>query len=91
MIVRSALRIQFWLEHWHIERERVKLIKTLPSSLTEIGRPVPYMAQLIPALTEDINLLNNNSNNHNVISESISLRSLIKQGRYLVVNFGSCT
>ena len=65
-------------------------MKTLPPSLTEIGRSVPYMATLIPALTEEIDLLNADRND-SVNLESISLRSLVKQGRYLVVNFGSCT
>ena len=65
-------------------------MKTLPSSLTESGRLVPGMATLIPALTEEIDLLNDDCDS-TVNLESISLRSLMKQGRYLVVNFGSCT
>ena len=73
--------------YWNLERERVKLSRTLPISLTSPGQTVPYTAKIIPVLTENMNLLDNDEMN----IKSISLRSLIKQGRYLVVNFGSCT
>jgi len=63
------------------------LSKTIPSTLSEPGQPVPYTAKIIPVLTENINLLENDETN----IKTISLRSLIKEGRYLVVNFGSCT
>ncbi|UJR19972.1 hypothetical protein I4U23_023104 [Adineta vaga] len=88
LAVRSALRLQFWIFYWNLERERIRLSRTLPASLTSPGQPVPETAKLIPVLTENINLLTKN-NNENI--EIISLRSLMKNGRYLVVNFGSCT
>ena len=67
----------------------MRLAQTLPSTLTEPGQPIPHTVKLIPVLTEDINLLDKNQDHLNV--QTISLRSLVKQGRYLVVNFGSCT
>jgi hypothetical protein len=67
----------------------LKLSRTLPVSLTAPGQQVPYTAKVIPVLTEDIHLLDNNQDDLNI--ETISLRSLLKDGRYLVVNFGSCT
>ncbi|CAF3732982.1 unnamed protein product [Rotaria sp. Silwood1] len=86
LAVRSALRLQFWIFYWKLLREQIRLAKTLPDSLTETGQPVPTTAKLIPVLTENIDLFNNYMN-----FESISLCSLMKRGRYLVVNFGSCT
>jgi hypothetical protein len=65
----------------------MKLSQTLPPSLTSPGQAVPDTAKIIPVLTEDIDLLDNDQTK----IKSISLRSLIKQGRYLVVNFGSFT
>jgi hypothetical protein len=55
--------------------------------VTEPGQMVPEAAKIIPILTENTNLLENNQTH----IQTISLRSLIKEGRYLVVNFGSCT
>ncbi|CAF1345917.1 unnamed protein product [Rotaria sordida] len=86
LAVRSALRLQFWIFYWNHLREQIRLTKTLPASLTELDQPVPDTAKLIPVLTENIDLLNNY-----IDIEPISLRSLMKHGRYLVVNFGSCT
>ncbi|CAF1685425.1 unnamed protein product, partial [Adineta ricciae] len=51
LAVRSALRLQFWIFYWKLERERVHLARTLPASLTAPGQPVPYTAKLIPVLT----------------------------------------
>ncbi|CAF1678298.1 unnamed protein product [Adineta ricciae] len=88
LILRSALKLQFWMFYWNLERERVHLSRTLPASLTSPGQLIPETAKLIPVLTEKINLLNE------ILDENIpiiSLRSLMKKGRYLVVNFGSCT
>ena len=73
--------------YWNLERERVHLSRTLPSKLTEAGQPIPYAAKVVPVLTEHSDLLNDGYSN----IEIISLRSLVKKGRYLVVNFGSCT
>ncbi len=87
LIVRSALRLQFWIFYWQLERERIHLLRTLPTKLTEPGQIVPEAAKIIPIFTEDVNLLSDDEKN----IRTISLRSLIKQGRYLVVNFGSCT
>ncbi len=87
LAVRSALRLQFWIFYWKLERQRMKLSRTLPPSLTSPGQAVPDTAKIIPVLTENIHLLDNKEEN----IKAISLRSLIKQGRYLVVNFGSCT
>ncbi len=87
IIVRSALRLQFWIFYWKLERERAKLSRTLPSILSEPGQTVPYTAKIIPVFTQNINLFENDQMN----IKTISLRSLIKEGRYLVVNFGSCT
>jgi hypothetical protein len=42
---------------------------------------------LIPIFTQDFNRLDNDDLN----IETISLRSLLGKGRYLVLNFGSCT
>jgi len=75
LAVRSALRLQFWTFYWNLERERLRLSRTLPSALTEPGRTIPHSAQII-SLTD---------------FKPISLRSLVKTGRYLVINFGSCT
>jgi len=87
LIVRSALRLQSWIFYWKLERERVKLARTSSPNLTSPGQTVPYTAKIIPVLTENINLLENDQIN----IKPISLRSLIKEGRYLVLNFGSCT
>jgi hypothetical protein len=87
LTVRSALRLQFWIFYWKLERERIHLSRTLPTTLTEPGQIVPYTANIIPIFTENVNLLENDQTN----IRTISLRSLIKEGRYLVVNFGSCT
>jgi hypothetical protein len=51
------------------------------------GQPVPCTANLVPVLTDNINLMDNDDMN----TKPISLRSLLKEGRYLVINFGSCT
>ena len=88
MAVRSALRWQFWRFYWNLERERLRLSKTLPESLTDPGQPVPQAAKLIPVLTDKDGLLD--SSNEATLPV-VTLRSLMKQGRYLVVNFGSCT
>jgi hypothetical protein len=87
LAVRSALRLQFWIFYWKYNREYVELSLTLPSSLTECGETVPYTAEIIPVLTKEINLLDDDQTN----IKSISLRSLMVKGRYLVLNFGSCT
>ncbi|CAF5146043.1 unnamed protein product, partial [Rotaria sp. Silwood1] len=87
LIVRSALTLQFWIFYWKLERLRVRLSQSHPTYLTQVGQKVPNSAKIIPVLTENINVFNNDYLN----IETISLRSLIKQGRYLVVNFGSCT
>ncbi|CAF0992276.1 unnamed protein product [Adineta steineri] len=86
LAVRSALRLQFWKFYWNHLREQIRLSKTLPVSLTETGQPVPNTAQLIPVVTESIDLLTDYRD-----VEPISLHSLMKYGRYLVINFGSCT
>jgi hypothetical protein len=57
--------------------------------LTEPGQIVPDTANIIPILTENINLFDHHYDQMNI--PTINLRSLIKEGRYLVVNFGSCT
>ncbi|CAF2943368.1 unnamed protein product [Rotaria sp. Silwood2] len=87
LAIRSALTLQFWIFYWKLERQRLQLSKSLPSHLTDVGQTVPNSAKIIPVVTESINVF---SNDHFNI-ETISLHSLIKQGRYLVVNFGSCT
>jgi hypothetical protein len=61
-------------------------MKTLPANLTETGQPVPNSAEVIPVLTEKVDLLNNDMD-----IKPVSLLSLMKRERYLVVNFGSCT
>ncbi|CAF3688905.1 unnamed protein product [Rotaria sp. Silwood1] len=83
LIVRSALTLQFWIFYWKLERLRVRLSQSHPTYLTQVGQKVPNSAKIIPVLTENINVFNNDYLN----IETISLRSLIKQGRYLVVNF----
>ncbi|CAF3082504.1 unnamed protein product, partial [Rotaria sp. Silwood2] len=87
LIVRSALRLRSWIFYWKLERQRVRLSRTLPSYLTQVGQTVPNAANIIPVLTEHTCLFDNNYYN----IETISIRSLIKCGRYLVINFGSCT
>ncbi|CAF1039295.1 unnamed protein product [Rotaria sordida] len=83
LIVRSALTLQFWIFYWKLEYRRLQLSKTLPSYLTDVNQTVPNSAKIIPVLTENINVFNNEHFN----IETINLRSLIKQGRHLVVNF----
>ena len=87
LAIRSALNFRFWMFYWNLERERIHLSRTLPSKLTEAGQPIPYTARIVPVLTENINLLNDDCSR----IETIDLHSLVKKGRYLVVNFGSCT
>ena len=65
----------------------MKLSRTLSSTLTETGQIVPSTASVIPVVTKDVNLFSNDQ----MKIETISLRSLMKEGRYLVLNFGSCT
>ncbi|CAF4352589.1 unnamed protein product [Adineta steineri] len=87
VLVRSALRPQFWISYWKILHFRCKLDQILPSTITEPGKPIPESAEIIPVFTQDFNRLDNDDLN----IETINLRSLMKQGRYLVLNFGSCT
>ncbi|CAF1021305.1 unnamed protein product [Adineta steineri] len=84
-ILRSAFLLQFWIFYWKLSRERVKLSRTIPFTLTESGQTVPYTAKIIPVLTENINLFKKNNVDMNI--KSINLRSLLKEGRYLVINF----
>ena len=86
MVIRSAMRLQFWIFYWNLERQRLLLSRTMPETLTAVGQPIPQEAKLIPVRTKDVNLLEHRSN-----MATIELRSLIKKGRHLVVNFGSCT
>ena len=75
---------QFWIFYWNLERQRIRLSRTLPESLTRVGSSIPSAAQIVPVRTKD----------HTTESDllvGMSLRSLVKQGRYLVINFGSCT
>ncbi|CAF3313116.1 unnamed protein product, partial [Rotaria sp. Silwood2] len=87
LIVRSALRLRSWIFYWKLERQRVRLSRTLPSYLTQVGQTVPNAAKIIPVLTEHTCLFDNNYYN----IETLSIRTSIKGGRYLVINFGSCT
>ena len=87
MIVRSAFQLQYWISAWKIERQRIQLARKYPVNLTSSGQPIPSSVNLIPILTESINLLENDQIN----IKEISLCSLMRQGRYLVLNFGSCT
>ncbi|CAF1021245.1 unnamed protein product [Adineta steineri] len=84
-ILRSAFLLQFWTFYWKLSRERLKLSRTIPFTLTAPGQVVPYTAKIIPVLTENINLLKKNNNDINI--KPINLRSLLKEGRYLVINF----
>lgn len=88
MAVRSALRWQFWSFYWNLERERLRLSRTLPAILTAPGQSVPASAKLIPVLTKEFDLLESSKDTTLPI---VTLRSLMKQGRFLVLNFGSCT
>lgn len=88
MAVRSALRWQFWSFYWNLERERLRLSRTLPATLTAPGQPVPESAKLIPVLTKEFDLLESSKD---ATLPVVTLRSLMKQGRFLVLNFGSCT
>ncbi|CAF0841023.1 unnamed protein product [Adineta steineri] len=83
VLVRSALRPQFWISYWKILHFRCKLDQILPSTITEPGKPIPESAEIIPVFTQDFNRLDNDDLN----IETINLRSLMKQGRYLVLNF----
>lgn len=88
LAVRSALRWQFWSFYWDLERERLRLSRTLPATITSPGQPVPEAAKLIPVFTDKLDLLESSDKTTLPI---VSLRSLMKKGRYLVINFGSCT
>lgn len=87
-MVRSAFRLQFWTFYWRLERERMHLARTLPADLTAPGQPVPSSAKIVPVLTRTVNLLDDRGEKS---IEEIPLRSLLKAGRHLVLNFGSCT
>lgn len=84
LLIRSALSLQFWISYYQVEREYVHSSRTLPLNLTDVGQTIPSTAKIVFIQVSTVYSLQKDI-------YPISLRSLMKKGRYLVVHFGGCT
>lgn len=87
LMIRSAMRLQFWKFYWNLERHRLNLSRTIPTELCQVGKEIPQNLNLIPVRCNGFNLLERFEKN----IPTVNLTNLIRRGRHLVLNFGSCT